>query len=272
MSFTLESVVHVAKATNYLVPLVPPITTEQTPISQTEKPVEVTSLTQCHKGSISASVVRRKLFPQAPPQAPITASGDFNFPLGNFLEVERSLVSGQPPPSVSQIGTIPKKTCNSHETSKVGKGGNAKSSSKDKNHPKPAKSVTPSQHHPNVERSVIPEKMSDSHRKETGKGNKGDKPEIIVSIPIPPPPASLQNPQPAPPPHVASLLASAAVSSVVSSGQSSSGSGAKSKLILNRCLQCSYTSYNKGDFNLHLDKHRGIRYICPESGCNKYFG
>ena len=122
---------------------------------------------------------------------------------------------------------------------------------------------------------MIPKKTSDSHRKETGKGNKGDKPEIIVSIPIPPPP---QNPQPAPPPpvssaaSVASLLASAAVSSAVSSAQSSSGSGAKSKLILYRCLQCSYTTYNKGDFNLHLNKHRGIRYICPESCCNKDFG
>ena len=52
MSLTLKSVVDVAKAANYLVPLVPPITTEQTSVSQTEKPQQVTSLTQCHKGSI----------------------------------------------------------------------------------------------------------------------------------------------------------------------------------------------------------------------------
>ena len=38
MSLTLESVVDVAKAANHLVPLVPPITTEQTSVSQTEKP------------------------------------------------------------------------------------------------------------------------------------------------------------------------------------------------------------------------------------------
>ena len=52
MSLTLESVVDVAKAANYLVILVPPITTEQTSVTQTEKPQQVTSLTQCHKGSI----------------------------------------------------------------------------------------------------------------------------------------------------------------------------------------------------------------------------
>ena len=216
--------------------------------------------------------MQRKLFPKPPSQASVTASGDFNFPLGNFLEVKRSLISGQPPPPVAEIGMIPEKTCDSCKSSKLGKGEHSKSSSKNKNPPKPAKSARPSQHHPGVKSSAIPEKTSDSRRKETGKGNKGDKPEIIVSIPIPPPP---QNPQPAPPPPVssaASLLASAAVSSAVSSAQSSSGSGAKSKLILHRCLQCSYTTYNKGDFNLHLDKHRGIRYICPESGCNKDFG
>ena len=248
MSLTLESVVDVAKAANYLVPLVPPITTEQTSVSQTEKPQQVTSLTQCHKGSIFSSTVQRKLFPKPPSQASVTASGDFNFPLGNFLEVKRSLISGQlpPPPPVAEIGTIPEKTCNSRESSKLGKGEHSKSSSKNKN---PPKSARPSQHHPGVKSSAIPKKTSDSCRKETGKGNKGDKPEIIVSIPIPPPP---QNLQPAPPPPVssaasaASLLAYAAVSSAVSYAQSSSGSGAKSKLILHRCLQCSYTTYNRG--------------------------
>ena len=180
--------------------------------------------------------MQRKLFPKPPSQASVAASGDFNFPLGNFLEVKRSLISGQPPPPppVAEIGTIPEKTCDSRESSKLGNGENSKSSSKNKNPPKPAKSARPSQHHPGVKSSAIPKKTSNSRRKETGKGNKGDKPEIIVSIPIPPPP---QNPQPAPPPPVssaASLLASAAVSSAVSSAQSSSVSGAKSKLILHR--------------------------------------
>ena len=109
MSLTLESVVDVAKAANYLVPLVPPITTEQTPVTQTEKPQQVTSLTKCHKGSIFSSTVQRKLFPKPPSQASVIASRDFL--LGNFLEVKRSLISGQspPPPPVAEIGTIPKK-------------------------------------------------------------------------------------------------------------------------------------------------------------------
>ena len=102
MSLTLESVVDVANAANYLVPLVPPITTEQTSVTQTEKPQQVTSLTQCHKGSIFSSTVQRKLFPKPPSQASVTASGDFNFPLGNCLEVKRSLISGQPPPPLQK--------------------------------------------------------------------------------------------------------------------------------------------------------------------------
>ena len=44
------------------------------------------------------------------------------------------------------------------------------------------------------------------------------------------------------------------------------------KLQLIRCLECKYSTFNKGDFNLHMDKHRGIRYVCPEEGCKKDFG
>ena len=137
-------------------------------------------MTQCHKGSIFSSTVQRKLFPKPPSQASVTASWDFNFPLGNFLEVKRSLISGQPPPPppVAEIGTIPEKMCDSRESSKLGKGEHSKSSSKNKNPPKPANSARPSQHHPGVKSSVIPKKTSDSHRKETGKGNKGDKPKL----------------------------------------------------------------------------------------------
>ena len=184
------------------------------------------------------------------------------------MEVKRNL-GGKDilPPPVSKTGMIHKKMYNSHASSKLGKGGHVKSSFKDTNPPKPAKSAKPSQHPPVTQSCAILRKTFNSQRKETGEG---DKPETIVSIPPP------QIPKPPLPPQVtsvASLLASAAVSSFPSSGQSSSpGSGAKSKLILNRCLHCYYTSYNMGNFNLHLDKHRGIMYICPEEGCPKDFG
>ena len=75
------------------------------------KVIDVTSLTQCHKGSISTSSVQRILFPQAPSQVAVP-SEDVNFPFGKFMEVKRNLGGKDIPPAptpVSKTGMIPKK-------------------------------------------------------------------------------------------------------------------------------------------------------------------
>ena len=129
-------------------------------------------------------------------------------------------------------------------------------------------------------KGTLPGKMYDSP-KGMGKGKgKKSKFSVTVSIPL----VSLHNPPPPPQPQPAvslfapgsqaavSFLASQAVSSVISGTSSASGTGAKSKVLLIECTQCSYKTYQRGDFNLHMDKHRGIRYRCSHPGCKKDFG
>ena len=96
---------------------------------------------------------------------------------------------------------------------------------------------------------------------------------MIVSFPMP-------TPVQAGPPQSVSSAVSQIAQSVVSScvaGQSqssASGSGSGSKLVLIRCLEpgCDYSTYQKGDYRIHKDKHLGIRYMCPHDGCAKDFG
>ncbi|MCG8623204.1 MAG: hypothetical protein MJE68_14560, partial [Proteobacteria bacterium] len=66
-------------------------------------------------------------------------------------------------------------------------------------------------------------------------------------------------------------LASAAVQSVVGKGRSA-GKGKGKGPMKFTCIEsgCSYSTFNKGDFNIHMDKHRGIKYNC--GSCDKSFG
>ena len=100
------------------------------------------------------------------------------------------------------------------------------------------------------------------------------KPEIIVSIPLPP-----QGPPQAPVPSCVqsalSQLSSASVQSVMGKGKGVSSKGRTSKgkgPLLFKCTykDCSYSTYNKGDYRIHKDKHEGVRYKCGL--CPKDFG
>ena len=98
---------------------------------------------------------------------------------------------------------------------------------------------------------------------------------LIVSLPMFP--VQQRPPQASLPPAVQSLVSQvvASVSPVVSasSSGSSGASGRSSKpLQLISCPQpnCTYTTYNKGDYKIHKDKHLGIRYKC--GSCIKDFG
>ena len=272
MSRTLESIVDVADAANYkkpLIPVDPPLTTaESTPV--TTASIDVTSLTQCHKHPIPSTSSKRTFFPNFPQEKPTSA--EFSFPVGTFMEVKRNL-GGKDIPPAPKTGTIPEKTSDSQRESKSGKGGPAKSSSSNVEIEvisKPSKSAKPGRAAPITKTGAIPGKTGKTSDSRGDKeGRKRDKPELIVSITLPPP----QVPPPVPQQALsaASVLAAAAVSSVTS-GQSSSGSRPKTKLQLIKCLECKYSTFNRGDFNLHMDKHRGVRYICPEEGCPKDFG
>lgn len=102
---------------------------------------------------------------------------------------------------------------------------------------------------------------------------------LMVSIPylpppiVPPTPPQAQPPQSLQLPKVVSQVVSEVVASMTSSSSSSQESTQKKgSLQLIKCIQpgCSYSSYNKGDFRIHMDKHLGVRYKCTL--CAKDFG
>ena len=102
----------------------------------------------------------------------------------------------------------------------------------------------------------------------------------MVSIPyLQPPivPATPPQSQAAAQSHPLSAVVSQVVCQVISSMTSSSSSAEgstpkKGGLQLMKCIQqgCAYSSYNKGDFRIHMDKHLGIRCKCTL--CAKDFG
>ena len=102
------------------------------------------------------------------------------------------------------------------------------------------------------------------------------KPEVIVSIPLPPqahPPP--QAPVPSCVQSALSQLSSASVQAVMGKGKGVSSKGKASKgkgPLLFKCTYagCSYSTYNKSDFRIHKDKHEGVRYKCGI--CPKDFG
>ena len=105
------------------------------------------------------------------------------------------------------------------------------------------------------------------------------RPSLMVSIPylpptVPPTPPQDQSAQSQPPlPPFVSQVVCQVLTSMTSSCSSSEGSTPKKGgLQLIRCIQpsCTYASYNKGDFKIHMDKHLGIRYKCTM--CAKDFG
>lgn len=98
---------------------------------------------------------------------------------------------------------------------------------------------------------------------------------LIVSLPMFP--VQQRSAQSSLPPAVQSLVSQvvASVSPVVSASSSgSSGASARSSkpLQIITCPQpnCTYSTYNKGDYKIHKDKHLGIRYKC--GSCTKDFG
>ena len=103
------------------------------------------------------------------------------------------------------------------------------------------------------------------------------RPSLMVSIPylaptVPPTPPQDQSAQSQPPlPPFVSQVVCQVLTSMTSSCSSSEGAK-KGGLQLIRCIQprCTYASYNKGDFKIHMDKHLGIRYKCTM--CAKDFG
>ena len=197
-----------------------------------------TSLTQCHSFPIPA-VSERKIFPP-PPKT--TKPEDFSFPVGQFMEVKRKMGGKDLPPVTSAILVEQyTKTYDSRQRQSSTRGKQS-------------------------------EKAYDSGRAK-GSGKKS-KPELIVSIPIEGPIPPPQQPTPHPPVtseiDVPSVVAAAVVAASVAASSSKSKGASKPQLI--RCLQCKYKTFNRGDFNLHMDKHRGIRYICPEEGCDSDFG
>ena len=82
---------------------------------------------------------------------------------------------------------------------------------------------------------------------------------------VPATPPQAQAAQSHPLPAFVSQVVCQVVSGMTSSSSPAEGSTAKKGgLQLIKCIQpsCTYASYNKGDFKIHMDKHLGIRYKC----------
>ena len=284
MSRTLESIIDVAEATNPAIPLIPSI--------------PETSVTQTHSGPIP-STYERSLFPP-PPKALKTGLAskekEFTLPIGQYMEVKRKMGGSDLPPISSQASAIlAKEYVKTSDSRRERQSDSHREKASDSRLEKASDSRRE-------------KKASDSGRgkaydsRDSRHSSKG-KPKLIVSLPLHPgtqKPKPKHPPQaPPPPPPAAAAPVSSAASAIaaafvsdLAAGNSSSSAGStsksrsskggvkgstgkhvmKGKLQLIRCLECKYSTFNKGDFNLHMDKHRGIRYICPEEGCNKDFG
>ena len=269
MSRTLESVIDVAEATNPAIPLIPSI----------------------------PSTHERNLFPP-PPKALKTGLAskekDFTLPIGQYMEVKRKMGGSDLPPISSEASAIlTKEYVKTSDSHRERQSDSRREKASDSRHKKASDSRLKK-----ASDSRCEKKASDSGRGKAydSRHSSRGKPKLIVSLPLLP---GTQRPKPkhppqAPPPpppaapvsSAASAVAAAFVSDLAAGISSSAGSTSKSrsskggvkgstgkgKVQLIRCLQCKYSTFNKGDFNLHMDKHRGIRYICPEEGCNKDFG
>ena len=256
-SLTLESVVDIAKAANYLVPLVPsfPETqqTESEPPSSANAP---TQTVQAHPKPIS---FRSSNILPPPPKT--IESGEFNIPVGSFLETKR-LWGGKP------LKPSPHKDA-----------------------PKLKLEITPE-----LKSGIAPTTKSGIARgSETGNCTN---PQVIVNIPLanlpPQAPVSSSAPVTSAPvtsaPVTSAPVTSAPVSSVQSAlnllsaslahsalgkGVSGRGRGKGKGPLLLKCTfkSCTYSTFNKGDFRIYMEKHAGVRYrcgICPKDfGSNK---
>ena len=71
------------------------------------------------------------------------------------------------------------------------------------------------------------------------------------------------------------LLSASLAHSALGKGVSGRGRGKGKGPLLLKCTfkSCTYSTFNKGDFRIHMDKHPGVRYrcgICPKDfGSNK---
>ena len=263
-SKTLESVLDVSKACNWKLPLIPD---DQPTPPKTDSETTKGILTQSYGTPIMSLGGRDyTIIPKCPTKQ--AEEKEFSFPVGKFMEVKRKLGGQDIPPVV---------TIEDNDVPPAPRGPPPKPLT----HTIPPKS-TPENHAGKTgdsRKRAIPEKPCDSGsgkqsqpKKGKGKGvGKTSTPTLKVTIPLgrvrPPPQVSAPAPQVS---AAASQATSALAAQAVSS--SSSGTGAKSKVQLIKCTLCSYQTYQRGDFNLHMDKHRGVRYKCTFPGCRKDFG
>ena len=286
MSVTLESVVDVAAAANPKIPLVPEIPKQETP----------TQLVQSHSAPIPSSRTSNIL---PPPPKDATKEIVFNFPLGEYLEVKRksgsSRLKPQNPAPVPDPKPKPKCSSTTNPSLIVniplcllGKAPVSSSAGP------PALKMHDSHARPD-------EKLYDS-RSQADSGLASGKEQhrktcdsrVTTSVPT-----SSSSAGPASSlPEVLQGLAQAAAQSAIGKSKPSTGktqsslgasqlslgqlSSGKGKSLLRKskgkgpikfsCEQpgCIYSTFNKGDFTIHMDKHFGVKYKC--STCKKEFG
>ena len=254
MSERLESIVDVAEATNPAVPLVPKFTSAPTQQTQTHSrpiptPREIPPVVPVSK-PCPTPVTRPGATPVSKPgPTPVTRPG---------------------PTPVSKPGPTPVRKPGTTPVGKPGGSGGARPKGST-----PFIFLTP--------KGPAPKPKPRQHTV----------PSIVVTIPLPidmtpPQPPQVQAPSnpvtsSCPPltssvpasslaQHLVQGLASSVVSSVVGKGKSARERGKGKGPLKFDCVQpgCSYSTYNKGDFQIHMDKHFGITYKCGQ--CHKPFG
>ena len=274
MLLTLESVVDVAAAANYKLPLilqVPNVPTTQPP----------TNVVQSHSTPIPCS--RSTNFLPPPPQIPIKEDV-FNFPLGEYLEVKRK--SGEPFKVPDKPAPKPKKEPSISGTDPsiivsiplydLPPGQNPVSSSSAPPHPPAEKTYDSRAHSGQASHSgqqSVRKACDSQSRPGQGKSSGKDPREkpcdsrAKTSAPVS---SSSAGPSSSLPSILQGLAQAAAQTAISKSKGKSSGKG-KGPMKFT-CIQpgCTYSTFNKGDFSIHMDKHYGVKYKC--SACKKEFG
>ena len=215
-----------------------------------------TQTVQAHPKPISSS--RSGLIIPPPPKN--VESGECSIPVGSFLETKR-LMGGKPLQAAP-----PQQPVQSSSASKDKPGASSKPSQIPKPIPKPK------------EKPRIAPVSIDLTENRTN-------PEIIVSIPLvglpqhpPQAPVSSSAPVTSSVPLSSSAQAAlhqlsfSAAHSALGKGVSARGrSKGKGPLLLKCTFQgCPYSTFNRGDFTIHMDKHAGVRFKCGT--CPKDFG
>ena len=160
-------------------------------------------------------------------------------------------------------------------------GGKPLKPSPHKDAPKPKSGIAPES------KSGIAPTMKSGIARSSETGNRTN-PQVIVNIPLanlpPQTPVSSSAPVTSAPVTSApvssvqsalNLLSSSLAHSALGKGVSGRGRGKGKGPLLLKCTfqSCTYSTFNKGDFRIHMDKHASVRYrcgICPKDfGSNK---